>query len=52
MQQIKESGIPTKAQAYVKAKSNSSNGSKSSSNCNLGDDNWVTIKGNLALFDK
>lgn len=54
MQQMKESGIPTKAQADAKTKSSSSNSSKSSNGPNSGsssgDENWVTINGNHVLL--
>lgn len=49
MQQMKESGIPTKAQASAKT---SNSGSKASGSSSSGDGNWVTINGNHILLDK
>ena len=57
MAQMKESGIPTKAQAEAKTKANSNSGSKSSGNSKAsggpssGDGNWVTINGHHVLLD-
>lgn len=51
MNQLKESGIPTKAQADSNTKSNSSNSSKPSNASSSGDGNWVTINGNHVLLD-
>lgn len=52
MQQMKEQGIPTKAQADAKSKSsNSANGSKSSGGSSSGDGNWVTINGHHVLMN-
>lgn len=52
MQQMKEQGIPTKAQADAKAKSsNSANSSKSSGGSSSGDGNWVTINGHHVLMN-
>lgn len=51
MQQMKEQGIPTKAQADAKTKSSSSNSSKSSNGSSSGDGNWVTINGNHVLLN-
>lgn len=52
MQQMKEQGIPAKAQADAKAKSsNPANGSKSSSGSSSGDGNWVTINGHHVLMN-
>lgn len=51
MKQMKEKGIPTKAQADAKAKSsNSANSSKSSGGSSSGDGNWVTINGHHVLM--
>lgn len=49
MKQMKESGIPTKAQADSNFKSSS--GSKSSVSSSSGDGNWVTINGNHVLLE-
>lgn len=57
MKQLKEQGIPTKAQADVKSKASSgnntksNNGAKSSGSSSSGDGNWVTINGNHVLLD-
>lgn len=45
MKQMKEKGIPTKAQAKAKDKASSSSNSSSS------DGNWVTINGHHVLLD-
>lgn len=51
MQQMKEQGIPTKAQADAKTKSNSGSGTKSNASLSSSDGNWVTINGNHVLLD-
>jgi len=51
MQQMKESGILTKAQADSKTKSSTNGASKSSSSSSSDDGNWVTINGNHVLMD-
>ena len=51
MQQMKEQGIPTKAQADAKTKSSSGRSSKPSGGSSSGDGNWVTINGNHVLLD-
>lgn len=54
MQQMKESGIPTKSQADVKRSNSSSKSggnSKASGGSPSGDGNWVTINGNHILLD-
>lgn len=52
MQQMKEQGIPAKAQADAKVKSsNSTNSSKSSDGSSSGDGNWVTINGHHVLMN-
>lgn len=57
MKQMKEQGIPTKAQADAKVKASSNSGLKSSSNSkasgvsSYSDGNWTTINGNHVLLD-
>lgn len=51
MNQLKESGIPTKAQVDLKTKSSTNGASKASNGSSSGDGNWVTINGNHVLMD-
>ena len=51
MKQMKESGVPTKAEAEAKIKSNPSSSSKASSSSSSGDGNWVTINGHHVLME-
>lgn len=52
MQQMKESGISTKAQVDSKTKSSTNGVSKASNDSSSGDGNWVTINGNHVLLSK
>lgn len=51
MAQMKESGIPTKAQTDIKTKSSPSNSSKTNKNSSSNDGNWITINGHHVLLD-
>ena len=51
MAQMKESGIPTKAQSNAQTKSNSGGSSKASGGSSSGEGDWVTINGHHVLLD-
>lgn len=51
MKQMREKGIPTKAQLEAKSKSNYGSGSKSSNSSSSSDEHWVTINGNYVLLN-